>query len=427
MGFARTITSALSLPLETVKDQSPLKAKLFTVALVFGHPFYYWAWTALEPQPYDSAIGRASASLVGLVALGYSLSAGVDDRRTAFWYGLAVAWGTVGLGSWLYVANGGNSVWLASLCALTLLFFTITDWRFALVVTAISFACAAWAVPHLKIGIWQWQASSAAFDTTACLVIGFSLITSVLSRYSDVNMRGVQIRSQMRALAVTAHEIRTPIAGMLLLSEALQEHLGEMLLRAPNDDVRNAQALAQDLVSTCRDANALVGTHLANANPMKPFATRVPVAMAGVAKDAIEAVQRASGRRGLSIALNVSNDFVVLADPLVLRQVLVNLLDNARKAVLMRHRALDAGRIRIDVNFAQGGRVTVSDDGIGIASSRLQRIFKPFYTGDPDHGHGLGLTFVDAVAKAYGANLEVQSVEGSGTSFTLEFREARAR
>jgi two-component system sensor histidine kinase FlrB len=104
----------------------------------------------------------------------------------------------------------------------------------------------------------------------------------------------------------------------------------------------------------------------------------------------------------------------------------VNLLNNARNAIRLRHRGPGAGHIRVAVELGEAGRVTVSDDGTGIARAQLTKIFQPFYTGNPEHGHGLGLTFVKAVAKAYGARVLVDSVEGCGTAVTLEFRDAKA-
>jgi two-component system CAI-1 autoinducer sensor kinase/phosphatase CqsS len=424
MGQARLFASELTAPLETIKDQSPQKARLIAAGLVIGHPLYYWLWTSVQPQPYESAAWRAAASILGLIALFHSVRAGPDDPRTAFWFGIASALGTVVLASWFYVANGGNAVWLSSLCALMVLFFTVTDWRFALLVTLLSLGFAALIVPWLHVGVWSSQIASPAFDITAWLIIGFSIFTSVLTRYTDVSMRGVRLRGQMRALAVTAHEIRTPIAGMLLLSEALEERLADIARTGHAGKVHEAMVLACKLVSTCRDANDLVATHLANANPVRPFAHRSPVALAPIARDAIESVNRASGSRRPRIELHVAQDFVTMADGIVLRQVLVNLLNNALHAVVLRHRVTAAGRIRVGVEMREAGRVTVADDGIGIAKSSMSKIFQAFYTGDPDRGHGLGLTFVDAVAKAYGARVLVESVEGSGTSITLEFRDA---
>ncbi|MES2784326.1 MAG: ATP-binding protein [Pseudomonadota bacterium] len=425
MRTTQKFLNELFSPLETIKDQSLLKARLFAGALAIGHPLYYWAWTVLDPQPYESAAWRATASILGLVALVFTIRSGPNDRRASFWYGVASAGGTVVLASWFYVANGGNSVWLASLCVLTFLFFTITDWRFAFFITAGSLAFASVTVPYLEIGVWARGEPHKIFDTAASLIIGFTLSTAVLTRYSDVNMRGVRMRSQMRALAITAHEIRTPIAGMLLLSEALEERLREILQQTGREEVREAHALTKDLVATCRDSNELISTYLANANPSKPFANSAAIALASVAQDAITSVQRANGGRGPTIALQVSQDFVVMGDRVVLRQVLVNLLNNARNAVRRRYQASTAGHIRVDVEYINGGRVTVNDDGIGIARADLGKIFEAFYTGDPDLGHGLGLTFVEAVAKAHNARLSVESVQGSGTSFTLEFRDAK--
>lgn len=416
---------ALFAPLEVVKDQSRLKSWVFAFALVFGHPLYHWAWTTLSPQPYESLGWRLIAAGLGVVALLAMHRYGIEDRRAAIAYGVGAAFGTVVLSAWFYVANGGNAVWLASLVALTMLYYTLTDWRLATVVTALAFAAAYVCVPMLQVGVWANGMQHEVFDVSAWLILGFTIAMSILTRYTDLSMQAVRMRSQLGALGITAHEVRTPLASLQLLSQGLRDRLyslrAEKAVSAELDDIKE---LADDVVRFCEHAHALIETQLANANPFKPFAERAPVRLGDVAQSAVATFVRGRGTRAPLAIVTVKKDFSIDAEPGALQQMLVNLLNNALKAVVLRHGTTVPGQINVSVDYEGLGQLTVSDSGCGMTKAELARIFDPFYTGDPKLGHGLGLTFVQSVVIGYGGSISVTSVDGQGTSFSISFPKA---
>ena len=100
-----------------------------------------------------------------------------------------------------------------------------------------------------------------------------------------------------------------------------------------------------------------------------------------------------------------------------LRQVLINLCTNALHA-------LPEGRGQIEVGLCMDGphqtRMWVADDGEGMDEAALQRIFEPYFTTKaPSHGTGLGLSLARSVAAGHGGRIEVNSVVGKGSRFTL--------
>jgi two-component system C4-dicarboxylate transport sensor histidine kinase DctB len=114
----------------------------------------------------------------------------------------------------------------------------------------------------------------------------------------------------------------------------------------------------------------------------------------------------------------------VVAGPVRLQQVLVNLLTNAADAV---EGAADR-RIHLDAVATEGGvRITVRDHGPGVAPALAERIFDPFFsTKEVGKGLGLGLSISYNIVKDFGGTLSVAPAEGGGAVFTVDLRAAEA-
>lgn len=106
----------------------------------------------------------------------------------------------------------------------------------------------------------------------------------------------------------------------------------------------------------------------------------------------------------------------VMADPQLLQEVFMNLLLNGFDAIGEGGR-IDAGSASDDPGFV---RVTVTDNGEGIAEADLPHIFEPFFTTkEPGRGTGLGLSVAQSIVEAYGGTIEVKSDQGVGSTFTV--------
>jgi two-component system NtrC family sensor kinase len=104
-----------------------------------------------------------------------------------------------------------------------------------------------------------------------------------------------------------------------------------------------------------------------------------------------------------------------VTDPGLLRQIVINLLSNAFDAI-----ASD-GRVTVSASVKNGMvAIAVSDTGAGISPDDLRSIFEPFYTTKGrGKGTGLGLAICRELAKALGGSIEVESVPGKGSTFTV--------
>jgi signal transduction histidine kinase len=139
--------------------------------------------------------------------------------------------------------------------------------------------------------------------------------------------------------------------------------------------------------------------------------------LAKLVEEIIELFQFVSEEKQMMVTANIPPGLQVVADRNRLRQVLVNLLDNAIKYTPR------AGHVEISAQ-TRGGEVviTVEDTGAGIPAEEIPRIWERLYRGDKSRsqrGLGLGLSLVRAIVNAHGGRIELQSDVGKGSSFTI--------
>jgi signal transduction histidine kinase/CheY-like chemotaxis protein len=231
-------------------------------------------------------------------------------------------------------------------------------------------------------------------------------------RRSPARPRAIEI-----ALAGFAHDIRTPLTGILSLADLLA---------------------ASDLPERERDWAAAIkeaSEHLARLTTLVVDAAKADSAGIVLRADAFspralaESVAASLGARAaekglkVRVAIAVGLPDSVLGDEVRLRSALENLVDNAVKFT-------DQGAVRLDVSAApaRSGRVrleiAVTDSGVGIAAADLKRLFQPFAQANADvvrryGGAGLGLMLVKRIAAAMGGSLVVKSRRGHGSMFRL--------
>jgi signal transduction histidine kinase len=147
----------------------------------------------------------------------------------------------------------------------------------------------------------------------------------------------------------------------------------------------------------------------------------VELHVATIAAEALSEVRDAAESRGLALHVEIGDEAgTVYADPTALRQILVNLTENA-----VRH--TPSGEVTI-FSRRDGSDVVVGvrDTGVGIAGEHLPRIFERFYRVDPgrsrhDGGTGLGLAIVRHMVEAHGGEVGATSRPGVGTTITARF------
>ncbi len=216
--------------------------------------------------------------------------------------------------------------------------------------------------------------------------------------------RASRLASLGQLAAGVAHEVNNPLQGMLSHLEAIRREL------PPDFPRQESLKMVERGIETIR---ALVHRllWLGAAHPSETPVCRVSEAVAFVRELLHSSMERSRIR--LHIELRSPNVEVRMAHG-DLTQVLMNLLMNARDAMP------EGGDLRI-VCEREGDRalLTVSDTGVGIAPEHMTRLFEPFFTTKGARGTGLGLSVTDALVRARGGEIEVESEIGKGATFRV--------
>ena len=230
-------------------------------------------------------------------------------------------------------------------------------------------------------------------------------------------------RSVEAALAGIAHDIRTPLTGIVALAELLaSSDLGQREREWATAIKSGADHLAAltTLIVDAAKADA-VGLVLRN-EPFSPRALAQAVGQALVAR---------AGNKSVKAEIEIAPGLpaLVAGDELRLRAALENLADNAVKFTHQGGVNFSAG-----AELASRGRMRLifkfTDSGIGLSAGELKLLFRPFAQASDEisrryGGAGLGLMFVKRIAKAMGGDLKVTSKKGAGSSFRLTALVAR--
>ena len=220
-------------------------------------------------------------------------------------------------------------------------------------------------------------------------------------------------------LSMMAHEIRTPLTGVIGFSD---------LLCAANDLPEEARRHAEIVHSTGSVLLSVVNDilDLAKLEAGKVSIEQLPFRPDDMLRQALVLAEATGAEKGLTLELDLAADLPdwMTGDPLRLRQVVGNLLGNAvkfteRGRVTLRAGPVDLGSLQARLH------VEVEDTGIGIAPEVIDRLFRMFEQGDIGTsrrfgGTGIGLALCRRLVEAMGGQVGVRSTPGVGSVFWLE-------
>ena len=211
-------------------------------------------------------------------------------------------------------------------------------------------------------------------------------------------------------LAMLGHELRNPLAPILTAVELLARNSGAARERSVIE--RHTRHLAR-IVDDLLDISRVTRGHIELRNEL--------VSLGSVLERAVEIASPLIARKRHQLHVEGADDVTLRGDPVRLAQVFSNLLANAAKFTP------SGGKIEVLLERLAGrARITVRDDGCGIARDQMARIFEPFVQADRERdalqgGLGLGLAIVSSLVQRHGGTISVHSDgRGRGAAFTVE-------
>jgi two-component system NtrC family sensor kinase len=207
-----------------------------------------------------------------------------------------------------------------------------------------------------------------------------------------------------------AHEVNNPLTVIIGNAEVL-------LLDAKPDDPAT-ETVAMILRAARRAARTV--ENLLELSGQQEFEF-VEVDLSRNIEEALDLVAHPLRKAGIQTVVETDEDLpLVTGSPGHLKVVWMNMLLNARDAIISAQRPDGEVKISAGMSPEMGVYVSISDNGVGIAQEQLSRLFQPFYTTKPA-GQGLGLGLYDAytIVRRHGGRVEVSSQPGDGTVFTV--------
>ena len=229
-------------------------------------------------------------------------------------------------------------------------------------------------------------------------------------------------RAKSEFLAAMSHEIRTPMNGVIGMIDVLQQSSLRSDQIEMVDVVRDSGLSLLSIIGDILDYSKIEAGRL--------DVERIPMHVGEIAEQVCAILDRIAQKSDIELTLFVDPTIPaeMLGDPNRLRQVLVNLLGNAikfsrghisRARVQLRAEVAERNAERVVVHFS------VSDNGIGMDSATLGRLFTPFTQADASTtrrygGTGLGLAISRHLVELMGGRIDVQSAPGSGSVFNVQ-------
>lgn len=283
-----------------------------------------------------------------------------------------------------------------------------------------------------RFGYLEWHLDlpsrhtySVTLPGLAAVIMSIALLGFYILRVLRKN-QGVVFQAMLKAKAAdlakvqflsnVSHELRTPLNGVIGMAQLLgheelkdgQKKLLDTLLNSAHHQL----TLVNDLVDLTRIESDQLELHC------RPFD------LCSVISDAVALVEEKAKSKGLNVEISLPENAPspLIGDPIRVRQICLNLLDNAVKFT-------DGGSIAVALSTQTAGefervKLTVRDTGIGINDEDQKHIFTRFMQVDPSmtrnaEGLGLGLPICQALAGAMGGQISLESSPGEGSTFVV--------
>ena len=211
-------------------------------------------------------------------------------------------------------------------------------------------------------------------------------------------------------ISSVSHELRTPLTAIKGWGETAKMSLGtdEALVRRGIDVVLSEADRLSSLVEELLDFSRMETGRLT--------VVFQPLNISQLLSESVDMYIELARQQGIELAFTrPAEDITVLGDPNRLKQVFINIIDNAVKYTEK------GGQVLVDQISEEGcARITVKDTGVGIPAQDIDRVKEKFYKANKKvRGSGIGLAVADEIVKQHKGLLFLESTEGVGTTVTI--------
>lgn len=252
----------------------------------------------------------------------------------------------------------------------------------------------------------------------------FALILNDVTREklsTEERIESEKLSSLLNLASGVAHEIGNPLNSINIHLQLAMRRLKKLEEKLPEgglvEGVRESVEICSAEVSRL---DSIIENFLKALRPMRPdMADCDPIKPLA---ETLKTLDAELENLGVSVAVNVDAPLpTVYADANLLKQLYFNILHNAMEA-------MDAGgdisvRAVADDSFV---KISFADTGCGIDEEGMSKLFQPYYTTKTD-GHGLGMTIIQAIVRAHGGKIDVESGPNRGTTVTVSLPRAHRR
>jgi C4-dicarboxylate-specific signal transduction histidine kinase len=271
-----------------------------------------------------------------------------------------------------------------------------------------------------EIEVFFTRSASPALSAKGQVLLAIVDMTDKVKAQNDlVEMQAnfahaARISSLGELTASIAHEVNQPLAAITANGEAALRWL-----RRTPPDIDRLRGLTEEMISDARRASDIVAHVRSMASPQVGLHERI--ALSGLVEEALALLSVQLAKCGTVAVLELQPDLPeILADPIQLQQVIVNLVLNAMQAMARRPQS----RVLLRT-WADGSEIylTIEDNGPGIRAGDLERLFSSFFTTKAD-GMGIGLAICRTIMEAHGGAISASNLQTGGACFQVRLPQA---
>ncbi|XNS88460.1 hybrid sensor histidine kinase/response regulator [Vibrio cyclitrophicus] len=388
---------------------------------LIGFPAYYVVWEFLFPQPYENLTVRLLCSVLffGII---YRNRVPFEWRKyLPAYYQVAITLCLPCFFFFMLLMNNWSNVWVMSFMSAIFLHILLVH------VTKVMFAQTFAGIAIATLGAWVAQGLylELSMDWTHVPIFLFIYLFGNLFYFRNQVEHEAKVSLAKSFGAGIAHEMRNPLSGLLTSIDVMQSilpnpkaghHKGQYELS--DQEVRQLREVGDEAMEIIHSGNETIDLLLTSIDENRVSRSTFKKHSAKtVVEDAIESFNYKRALDRQAISLDVKGEFSFLGSDTLLKYVMYNLFKNA-----FHHRSPEDFHIHVTMQSDEMvNQIVVTDNGSGIPSDEIRRIFQDFYTTGKSGNYGLGLPFCQKVMSSFGGEIKCQSEVDEWTQFTMIF------